>query len=219
MKAIIACLAMMAVGTAVAQDSLTLHIPKLEVERRKKEIFSGRDSSLVVYIDTLVMGNKSQLVFFGKKDVELHVGHAYIDQRGYIYGTDGKNNGTDFEIDMRLETLGALYVLAGGQDAKNNGSRTYPNGDGGDVTFTYDSGGIIPQTDDNKSAHYLHIDTRAGGYRVNPQSELRNIYSLINRGTVGRPLGNLSQGMVYSGSPGKDGVSYVTSRASLTDAP
>jgi len=212
MKAIITLLAIMAVSTAMAQDPHTIHIPKLEIERNKKEVFSGRDSSLVLYIDTLVMENKSQLVFFGKKDVVLHVAHAHIGKRGYIYGTDGKNNGTDFEIDMRFETLGALYVLAGGQDASNNGSRTHPNGDGGDVIFTYDGKGIMPQTDDKKTTHYLHIDTRAGGYRVNPQSELGNIYSMINRGVVGRPLGNLSQGMVYSGSPGEDGD--VTLKAS-----
>lgn len=212
MKAIITCLAIMAVGTAMAQDSDTIHIPKLEIERNKKQVFSGRDSSLIVYIDTLVMENKSQLVFFGKKDVVLHVANAHIGKRGYIYGTDGKNNGTDFKIDMRFETLGALYVLAGGQDANNNGSRTHPNGDGGDVIFTYDGKGIIPQTDDKKNSQYLHIDTRAGGYRVNPHTELGNIYSMINRGMIGRPLGNLSQGMVYSGSPGEDGD--VTLKAS-----
>ncbi|MEC3879707.1 hypothetical protein [Parapedobacter sp. 10938] len=205
MKAIIIFLSIMATGVAMAQDTLTVRIPKLEIERNKKEVFSGRDSSMVVYIDTLVMKNKSQLVFFGKKDVQLHVRHAYIEKRGYIYGTDSKNNGTDFQIDMRFDKLGSLYVLAGGQDANNNGSRTYPNGNGGDVVFTYDGEGIVPQTDDKKSTHYLHIDARAGGYRVNPQSELRNIYSLMNQGTAGRPLGSLSQGMVYSGSPGEDG--------------
>jgi len=205
MKAFITCMAIMAAGTAMAQDTHTIHLSKLEIERNKKEVFAGRDSSLVVYIDTLVMKNKSQLVFFGKKDVQLHVRHATIEKKGYIYGTDSKNNGTDFEIDMRFEKLGALYVLAGGQDAKNNGSRTFPNGDGGDVIFAYDGAGIVPQTDNKKTAHYLYIDTRAGGYRVNPRSELGNIYSMINQGSAGRPLGNLSQGMVYSGSPGKDG--------------
>lgn len=205
MKAIIICIFLMAAGTAIAQDTKTIHIPKLEIERNKKEVFSGRDSSLVVYIDTLVMKNKSQLVFFGKKDVQLYVGHAYIEKLGYIYGTDSKNNGTDFQIDMRFEKLGALYVLAGGEDANNNGSRTYPNGNGGDVVFTYDGDGIVPQTDDKKSAGYLYVDTRAGGYRVNAQRDLRNIYSMISHGTPGRPLGNLSQGMVYSGSPGEDG--------------
>lgn len=205
MKTIITCLAIIAATNTFAQDTSTIHIPRLEIERNKKEVFAGRDSSLVVHIDTLVMKNKSQLFFFGKKDVQLRVGHAIIENRGYIYGSDGKNNGTDFDIDMRFEKLGSLYVLAGGQDANNNGSRTYPNGDGGDVVFVYDSNGVVPQADDKKGAHYLHIDTRAGGYRVNPQSDLRNIYTRINQGTAGRPLGTLSQGMVYSGSPGKDG--------------
>ncbi len=210
MKAFIIFIAIMAVGTAFAQDTQTIHIGKLEIERNKKEVFSGRDSSLIVYIDTLVMKNKSQLVFFGKKDVELHVRHATIEKRGYIYGTDGKNNGTDFNIDIGFEKLGALYVLAGGQDANNNGSRTHPNGNGGDVTLTY--AGVVPQTEDKKAARYLHIDTRAGGYRTNPQSELRNIYSMINQGTAGRPLGSLSQGMVYSGSPGEDGETILKAK-------
>lgn len=212
MKTMIICISMMAASAAIAQDIDTINIPKLEIERNKKEVFSSRDSSLVVFIDTLVMKHKSQLVFFGKKDVQLHVGHANIEKRGYIYGTDGKNNGTDFDIDMRFETLGALYVLAGGQDANNNGSRTHPNGNGGDVVFTYDGDGIVPQTDDKKSTNYLHIDTRAGGYGVNAQTDLRNIYSMINRGSVGRPLGNLSQGMVYSGSPGEDGKMTLEAR-------
>ena len=212
MKIIISCLGIIVATTVFAQDTDTIHISKLEIERNKKEVFSGRDSSLIIYIDTLVMKNKSQLVFFGKKDVKLHVGHATIEKRGYIYGTDGKNNGTDFDIDIGFGKLGSLYVLAGGQDANNNGSRTYPNGDGGDVSLAYDGDGIIPQTDNKRAAHYLHIDTRAGGYRVNPQSELSNIYSMINQGTVGRPLGNLSQGMVYSGSPGKDGKIEVKAK-------
>lgn len=208
MKTISVLLLLVAVGTAYAQDTSTIHIPKLEISKKKKHVFGGKDSSLIVHIDTLIMKDKSQLVFFGKKDVRLHVGHADIDKRAYIFGSDGKNNGTDFEIDMRFEKLGKLYVLAGGQDANNNGSRTHPNGDGGDVVFSYDSGGVVPQTEDKKSPHYLQIDTRAGGYRVNPQNDLRNIYSLINTGS-GRPLGNLAQGRVYSGSPGKDGKSTV----------
>lgn len=212
MKAIITAVAVMLVSAAAAQDTNIIHIPKLELERNKKEVFTGKDSSLTVYIDTLIMKNKSQLVFFGKKDVQLRVRHAAIEKRGYIYGTDGNNNGTDFNIDMRFEELGSLYILAGGQDANNNGSRTHPNGNGGNVVFTYDKKGTIPQGDDRKADHYLHIDTRAGGYRVNPQSDLRNIYSMINRGTPGRPLGNLSQGMVYSGSPGKDGKSTLKAR-------
>lgn len=193
-----------------AQDTNLLHIGKLSIGKKKKEVYSGgKDSSMIVRIDTLIMDDRSQLIFYGKKDVKLDIGHAEINKRAYIFGTDGKNNGTDFDINVRFKKLGALYILAGGQDAKNNGSRTFPNGDGGDVNFTYDDKGIVPQTADKKAAHYLQIDTRAGGYRVNPQNELSNIYSLIGMGAPGRPLSNLSQGQVYSGTPGRDGKSTV----------
>ncbi|WP_245747585.1 hypothetical protein [Parapedobacter koreensis] len=219
MKTILAFILISSSAAAFAQraadttrKSETMHIQKLEIGKKKKEVFTSRDSSLVLHIDTLIMKDRSQLVFYGKKDVKLHVAHAEIDKRGYLFGTDGKNNGTDFEIDMRLERLGALYVLAGGQDAHNNGSRTYPNGNGGNVHFVYDSGGIVPQTDDKKAPHYVQIDTRAGGYRVNPQNDLNNIYSLINMGAAGRPLGSLAQGRVYSGSPGRDGKSTVKAK-------
>ncbi|GGC21447.1 hypothetical protein GCM10011386_11830 [Parapedobacter defluvii] len=213
MKNFIVCMLALYSVSAFAQDTNTLHIGKLIVGKKKKEVYSGgKDSSLVLRIDTLIMGDRGQLVFYGKKDVKLEVGHAEIDKRGYLFGTDGKNNGTNFDIDIRFEKLGALYVLAGGHDARNNGSRTFPNGNGGNVNFTYASDGIEPQTEDKKSEHYLQIDTRAGGYRVNPSSELSNIYSLIGMGAPGRPLSNLSQGQVYSGSPGKDGKSTVKAR-------
>lgn len=208
-KFIVALLTLYSAG-AFAQEIDTLHIEKLVIGKKKKEIFSsGKDSSMVVRIDTLMMADRSQLVFYGKKDVKLDIGHAEIDKRAYLFGTDGKNNGSNFDIHVHFDKLGALYVLAGGQDASNNGSRTFPNGNGGHVTLTYDSQGIVPQTDDKKSDHYLQIDTRAGGYRVNAQNDLANIYSLIDMGAPGRPLGNLSQGQVYSGSPGRDGKSTI----------
>ena len=111
MRAVITCILLMAAFVGFAQDISTIHIPKLEIERNKKEVISGRDSFIVVYIDTLVMKDKSQLVFLGKKGVQLYVHHATIGKRGYIYGTDGRNNGSDFIIDMQFEKLGALYVL------------------------------------------------------------------------------------------------------------
>lgn len=204
--------ALMMGSPAMANQDSVQHISKLEVNRKKKEVFAGRDSVLRLHIDTLIMHDRAQLVFLGKKHVELTADHVEMAKRAYIFGTDGKNNGTDFNIDMRFEELGALYVLAGGQDANNNGSRTYPNGDGGTVNFVYRKAGITPQTADRKSPHYLRIDTRAGGYRGTPQNELRNIYGLINSGPIGRPLGRLSQGTVYSGSPGTDGTSTITAK-------
>ena len=210
MKTIVSLFLISCTTVAFAQEDSVIHISKLDLGRKKKEIFAGRDSSVIVHIDTLIMKDRSQLIFYGKKNVTLTVNYAQIDKRAYIFGTDGKNNGSDFDIDMRFGKLGALYVLAGGHDANNNGSRTHPNGNGGDVNFLYAADGIAPQTTDKKSPYYLQIDTRAGGYRVNPQNDLNNIYSMINMGSIGRPLGNLAQGTVYSGSPGKDGKSTVT---------
>lgn len=209
MKSLILVLLTGYAGFAFAQDTDTLHIGKLQIEGRKKEVYSGRDSSLVLHIDTLIMRDRSQLIFYGKKDVTLVVGYAEIGDRAYLFGTDGKNNGSNIDMTIRFGQLGSLYVLAGGHDANNNGSRTHPNGNGGNVVVSYHPDGIVPQRDDKKQPAYLHIDTRAGGYRVNPQNDLRNIYSMINMGSPGRPLGNVSQGTVYSGSPGVDGKSTV----------
>lgn len=212
MKAIISLFLIGFFLTASAQEDHIIHISKLDLGRKKREVFAGKDSAAVVHIDTLIMKDRSQLVFYGKKNVTLIVTHAQIEKRAYIFGTDGKNNGADFDIEMQFKKLGALYVLAGGHDANNNGSRTHPNGNGGNVNFRYAADGIVPQTTDKKSPHYLQIDTRAGGYRVNPQNDLNNIYSMINMGAIGRPLGNLAQGTVYSGSPGRDGKSTVQIR-------
>lgn len=196
---------------AIGQDSIR-HISTLVIDKKGKEVFAGRDSTLTLHIDTLIMHDRAQLMFLGKKQVTLTADYVEMPKRAYIFGTDGKNNGADFDIDMRFNVLGALYVLAGGQDALNNGSRTHPNGDGGTVNFVYRKTGITPQTEDRKAPHYLRIDTRAGGYSGTPQHELRNIYGLIRSGSAGRPLGRLSQGTVYSGSPGTDGESHVTAR-------
>lgn len=214
MKTAIACLAftfwLTALGQVQAQD--TIHISTLEIEKRDTEVFSRGDSSMILVIDTLVMGDRSDIRFVGKKDVKLVINHAIIGNRVSIFGNDGKNNGTDFDINIRFDQLGSLFVLAGGIDA-NNGFRTYPNGNGGNVTLHYDESGIIPQTDTRRDTHYLAIDTRAGGYRNNPQSEIRNIYGRINSSVIGRPLSGLPQGQIYSGSPGRDGEVVVDTKS------
>lgn len=194
-------------GFAESQDSVQ-YIQKLEVGKKKKKIFTtkNRDSTLVLTIDTLIMHDRASLEFFGKKKVKLQVNYAEIPKQAYIIGTDSKNNGSNMDIQIRFEQLGALYVLAGGRDA-NNGTRTYPNGNGGNVTLRYDKTGIVPQQDNKEASAYLRIDTRAGGYRVNPQSDLYNIYTQIGMGirAGGGRLGGVPQGQIYSGSPGKDG--------------
>jgi len=193
-------------AAVMAQTIPVTHISKVEVKKKKRERIPGPDSTQHIVIDTLIMHDRASLQFYGKKKVSLEVKHAIIPKRAYISATDGKNNGSDMDITMRFDELGSLLVLAGGRDA-NNGSRTYPNGDGGTVTFNYLSDGIKPQSADEKQDAYLRIDTRAGGYSVNARSDLYNIYSRIGGGS--RPLGQLPQGQVYSGSPGIDGESEM----------
>jgi len=188
------------------------HISKLEIGKKKKHSFStkDRDSTLILSIDTLIMQDKASLEFFGKKKVRLKVGFARIPKQAYFIGTDGKNNGSNMEIDIHFAELGKLYVLAGGQDA-NNGTKTFPNGNGGQVLLRYDKKGIHPQQENKNEEAFLLIDTRAGGYRVNAQVDLRNIYSQIGMGIrsgSGR-LGGVPQGQIYSGSPGRDGKAEV----------
>lgn len=179
------------------------HIPRLVLEKKDKEVFNRGDSSLVLKIDTLVMHNRSKLEFFGKKDVKLEIGYAEIGENVLITGQDGKNNATDFDIDVHFGELGSLSVIARGIDAFN-GTKTHPNGDGGTVNIRYANQGIVPQTEDKKSPHYLNVDVKPGGLRVNPNSEINQIYGRISLSSPG--LRGLPQGQIYSGSPGKEGT-------------
>lgn len=189
-----------------AQTETIEHLSKLEINKKKSKAFSSRDSILILNIDTLIMKDRSKLIFYGKKSVKLQVKHAIIGKDALIYGTDGKNNGSDMDISLRFDNLGSLIISAAGLDAQN-GTKTYPNGNGGKVNLSYLNSGIAPQQINKKGNAYLSIDTKAGGYSVNAQSDIRNILSRIGRGT--RPLGQLPQGQVYSGSPGIDGKSEV----------
>lgn len=193
--------------SAQAQTDSIQYISKLEIGKKKNKTFSSRDSSLNLTIDTLIMNDRSRLIFYGKKNVKLKVNHAVIGKDAFIFGTDGKNNGSDMDIAIRFEDLKSLTVSAAGLDA-HNGTRTFPNGNGGNVTLKYLADGVTPQQKDKKGTAYLSIDTEAGGYSVNAQSDVRNILSQIGRGS--RPLGGLPRGQIYSGSPGVDGKSEVT---------
>lgn len=182
------------------------HISKLELGEKKKKVFNNRDSSAVVYIDTLIMKDKSSLQFYGKKDVKLIVKHAEIGKEAFISGVGAQNNGADFDIDINFKKLGSLYVIARGQDA-TNGTKTDPNGDGGVVNLRYDGRGIKPQATDRKKANYVYIDVSAGGRTINPVSDLNQIYARIFLSAPG--LRGLPQGQVYSGSPGVDGKATI----------
>ncbi|MVZ60953.1 hypothetical protein [Sphingobacterium humi] len=185
-----------------AQAQQVEHIQKLEIAKKKRKSIGGRDSTVVIRIDTLIMKDQAKLEFFGKKDVKLEIGHAIIGNKAVISGTDGKNNATNFDIKANIQSLGSLYVIARGWDAMN-GTKTFPNGDGGEVKFAYASSGIVPQTDNKKGKNYLMVDVQEGGLRGNPTSDLRNIYSQIQTSAPG--LRGIPQGQVYSGSPGKKG--------------
>lgn len=186
-----------------------LRFEKLVLNKKEKKIFNDRDSSTVIYIDTLIMKDKSSLQFYGKKDVKLVVKHAEIGDRAFISGQGAQNNASDFDIDINFAKLGSLYVIARGQDA-NNGTRTYPNGDAGNVNLVYEPTGITPQTENKKQKNYLFVDVSPGGLHVTPSSEISNIYSRIATSSPG--LRGLPQGQIYSGSPGKEGKVTISSR-------
>lgn len=178
------------------------HFDKLVLNKKEKKVFSERDSSAVIYIDTLIMKDNSSLQFFGKKDVKLIVKHAEIGNKALISGQAGQNNASDFDITINFQKLGSLYVVARGIDAFN-GTKTFPNGDAGNVNISYDNEGISPQTTNKKDKNYLFIDVTPGGLHVTPSSEVANIYSRIATSAPG--LRGLPQGQIYSGSPGKEG--------------
>ena len=181
-----------------------IRINKLVLNKKEKKVFSDRskDSTTILYIDTLIMKDKSSLQFYASKDVKLVVGYAELGDRTFISGLAGKNNASNFDIDINLHKLGSLYIIARGQDA-NNGMKTDPNGDGGNINLTYNKDGVTPQSTDKKSKNYLHTDASPGGLRVVASSDLRNIYDQIKNSAPG--LRGLPQGQIYSGSPGKEG--------------
>ena len=195
---ILACIA----SCTVSAQTEHQHFDKIVLKKKKKKVFSDRDSSSIVYIDTLIMRDKSSLQFFGKKDVKLVIGYAEIDNQAVIMGQGGQNNGSNFDIDVNFQKLGSLYIIARGQDAMN-GTKTFPNGDAGNITLTYSSSGIAPQRTDKKAKNYLVADVAPGGLHVTPSAELNNIYGMIARAPQG--LRGLPQGQIYSGSPGKEG--------------
>ena len=192
-----------------------LKIEKLVLKKNQKYTFGGKDSVVSINIDTLVMNDKSSIIFFNKKDVNLLIKHFVIGKNCLITGTDGKNNGTNLTLSAGFAEMKKLIVDVSGQDAKL-ANRKYPNGNGGKVAVNYLASGVKPSLSDG-SAGNLEIRNRAGGYRTNAQSDLYVVYSRIRSGSPGRPLSQLPQGQVYSGNIGLDGkvdVNLVTDLAS-----
>jgi len=190
------------------------HIANLELRKKEKKTFQGRhgDSTSVLYIDTLIMGDRSSLQFFGKKEVKIVVRHAEIGERAVISGLAGANNASNFDIAMNLQKLGSLYLIARGLDAVN-GTKTHPNGDAGTVRFAYDGAGITPQSADKKAKHYLFVDVSPGGRTTHPTADLHQIYSRIATAPPG--LRGMPQGQIYSGSPGREGHVFLVVNGDL----
>jgi hypothetical protein len=173
--------------TGKAQE--TQHISKLEIGKKAKKNIDNRDSTIVMHIDTLIMKDNSTLSFYGKKNVKLTIGYAEIGNKATIYGTDGKNNGANFDINANFQKLGSLYIIAKGDDAFN-GTKTFPNGNGGKIKVNLTTG--------------IYGDVAAGGRAVNANTDLRNIYDRIKTAPTG--LRGLPQGQIYSGSAGTEGT-------------
>jgi len=171
---------LMGVSLFSSGRSAEMHIAKLELRKKEKRIFQDRhgDSTSVLYIDTLIMSDRSSLLFFGKKEVKIVVKHAEIGEKAVISGLAGANNASNFDIAMNLQKLGSLYVIARGLDA-TNGTKTHPNGDAGTVRFAYDDAGITPQSVDKKAKNYLFVDVSPGGRTTNPTADLHQIHSRI----------------------------------------
>lgn len=196
------CLMISGSVAAPAQEADTVFISKLELLRSKKKVFDSRDSVLVLKIDTLIMEDRAALQFYGKKHVTMVIKHAEIGDRVNFTGRGGQNNASDMDIHIRFNQLGSLYIMADGQDA-NNGMRTHPNGDGGNVRLYFDPNGIRPQQEQSKEKHYLHINVSGGGQHANAAGDVRRILDRIRR--TGNGVRGLPQGQIFSGTPGRDG--------------
>lgn len=193
------CIAFALVGKA--QD--VQHFSKLEIGKKAKKNIDSRDSTAVIHIDTLIMKDNSALSFYGKKNVKITVDYAEIGNKATIYGTDGKNNGSNFDMNINFQKLGSLYIIAKGDDAFN-GTKTFPNGNGGKVSVTLSPGSIKAQATNKKATNYIYADVVAGGRAVNANTDLRNIYDRIKTAPTG--LRGLPQGQIFSGSPGTEGT-------------
>lgn len=191
--------------SAAQNTTQAIAVNKLVIDSKKTFNFIQGDSTTSVVIDTLVMNDKSKLFFTNKKNVNLVIKHALIGKNCVIAGNDSKNNGTNLKLVVNFERLGSLFILVQGEDAKLS-NRNFDNGNGGNVELSYLRTGKMPQTANKNKSGYVAIENRAGGYSVNAQTDIATIMDQVRRGSPGRPLSQLPNGRVYSGSIGRDGT-------------
>lgn len=203
------------VSSQTKQKPKVIEIKKLVIDKRDSYELSSKDSSVSIFIDTLVMRPDSKIKFFNKKDVTMVVRHAIIDKGAWMGGSDGKNNGTNLKLDINFFSLKDLSINVSGQDAKS-ANRKFDNGNGGDVVINYLSSGVSPQIQTAKQSAYIEVNNRGGGYRTNPQYDLAVIFGQIRSGSPGRPLGQLANGRVYSGGYGSDGKTSIQAVTTLS---
>jgi len=178
---------------------------KLVIQKGKSFTLHTSDTSGSLLIDTLIMEDRSQIQLWGKTEFTILAKNAYIGHNCLISGQDGQNNGTNFQIQMRLVSLDKLYIVACGRN-RQYGNPDYPNGDGGDVHFFYTEDGLIPQTDRPRQNRYLSVNVQGAEGSLNPASDISILKSQINQGgRVGNALPGLRQGIVYEASPGENG--------------
>jgi len=192
-----------------------LKIDKLIIDSKKSYAVTEGDSIASIVIDTLIMKDKSKLSFVSKKKVNLVVKHAIVGKNVVISGSDSKNNGTDLNLSVNFVQLRSLYIDVSGEDARTS-NRHYDNGNGGHVILSYLSSGQRPQIADKKAENFVSIRNRAGGYAVNPQTDIAILLGQIRSGS-GRPLGQLPNGRIYSGGIGRDGKITIGSVDRLPD--
>lgn len=218
MKRLVLLMGLLTPFLASSQTKLkpkVIEIKKLVIDKRDSYEFSSRDSSVSIFIDTLVMRPDANIKFLNKKDVTMVVRHAFIEKGAWIGGSDGKNNGTNIQLDINFSTLKNLAIDVAGQDAKS-ANRKFDNGNGGNVVINYLSSGVTPQIQTSKQSAYIEIKNRGGGYHTSPQYDLAVIFGQIRSGSPGRPLGQLSNGRVYSGGYGSDGKTTVQAVTTLS---
>src|SRR5688500_2071046 len=82
--------------------SKSIRLDKLMIDSRRSYSITEGDSITSIFIDTLIMKDKSKLSFVAKKKVNLVVKYAVIGKDVVISGNDSKNNGTDLNLSVNF---------------------------------------------------------------------------------------------------------------------